>query len=160
MTILMALANQYGCLLIDTGNRTENFLGYATLYGDQAGAYAPLGDLNKMEVYEMGELINKKKGDWIPEGVFTRAPSAELSEGQVDPFDYKVYAPLVDELVDKCCNYEGVFLDGTGGMVADIKEKYPVDMVDNAIDLIQKSQFKRDQAPPTIRCKAVIENGD
>lgn len=100
MVVLMSFVNSGGGFLINTSNKTELTLGYSTLYGDMAGALSPLGDLTKVEVVKLGEWIN---GEWrmgaIPEFVMTRKPSAELREGQVDPFDYEVVSPQMEAMV-------------------------------------------------------------
>jgi NAD+ synthetase len=98
MLILMAYANKYGGLLINTSNKTELTVGYGTLYGDLAGALSPLGDLTKPEVYELANHINARE-NVIPAYVLRRPPSAELQAEQVDPFDYKTLAPELESLV-------------------------------------------------------------
>ncbi|NWF65519.1 MAG: NAD(+) synthase, partial [Chloroflexi bacterium] len=107
MVILMSYVNSGGGFLINTSNKTELTLGYATLYGDMAGAISPLGDVTKGEVVRLGRWINggmkdenrKWKVGVIPEFVITRAPTAELKAGQVDPFDYEVVSPQVEKMV-------------------------------------------------------------
>lgn len=98
MVILMSYVNSGGGFLINTSNKTELTLGYSTLYGDMAGAISPLGDVTKMEVIRLGNWIH---GKWkvIPEFVMTRVPTAELREGQVDPFDYEVVSPKMEAMV-------------------------------------------------------------
>jgi NAD+ synthetase len=102
MVILMSYVNSGGGFLINTSNKTELTLGYSTLYGDMAGAISPLGDVTKTEVIELGKWINRTMGDGrltIPEFVMTRKPTAELREGQVDPFDYDAVSPQVESMV-------------------------------------------------------------
>ena len=103
MIILMSFVNQRGGFLINTSNKTELTLGYGTLYGDLAGTLSPLGDVTKPEVYALARWINsdgrKRKAEVIPQFVMERKPSAELREGQVDPFDYDAVAPEVEKLV-------------------------------------------------------------
>lgn len=89
MVCLMALSNAHGWMLLNTGNKSEGYMGYATLYGDMAGAFAPIGDVYKTDVYRLAEWRNGKALDDgqtppIPESVFTKAPSAELSSDQTD----------------------------------------------------------------------------
>jgi len=98
MLILMGYVNRYGGMLINTGNKTEAALGYATLYGDTAGTICPIADLTKPQVYELARWINTQQ-PVIPAFCLERPPSAELSPGQVDPFDYDEIAPKVEELV-------------------------------------------------------------
>jgi len=101
MVILMSYVNRAGGFLINTSNKTELTLGYATLYGDMAGAISPLGDVTKTEVVRLGRWINSglKVGGLIPEFVMTREPTAELRAGQVDPFDYEVVSPQAESMV-------------------------------------------------------------
>lgn len=98
MVILMSFVNQRGGFLINTSNKTELTLGYSTLYGDMAGAISPLGDLTKLEVYALARWINVGR-DIISPYVMTRKPSAELSENQVDPFEYEKISPEAEALV-------------------------------------------------------------
>ncbi len=99
MLVLMAFVNKHGGFLLNTSNKTELSLGYATLYGDMAGALAPLGDLTKPQVYALARWINNREGEIIPRFCLERPPSAELRPGQVDPFDYDRLAPEMDELI-------------------------------------------------------------
>lgn len=105
MVVLMSYVNSGGGFLINTSNKTELTLGYATLYGDMAGAVSPLGDVTKVEVMGLGRWINetvegqRSKVGVIPEFVMTRVPTAELREGQVDPFDYEVVSPQMERMV-------------------------------------------------------------
>ncbi|HET7295337.1 MAG TPA: NAD(+) synthase [Vicinamibacteria bacterium] len=94
MLVLMAFVNRHGGFLLNTSNKTELSLGYSTLYGDMSGALSPLGDVTKPEVYALARHLGG-----FPSFVLERAPSAELRPGQVDPFDYDVVAPRVEELV-------------------------------------------------------------
>jgi NAD+ synthase (glutamine-hydrolysing) len=98
MIILMNYVNRHGGFLINTSNKTELALGYSTLYGDMSGAISPLGDLTKPEVYALARYINRDSVI-IPSFVMSRMPSAELREGQVDPFDYEKLAPELEQLV-------------------------------------------------------------
>lgn len=89
MVVLMAHVNRRGGVLLNTSNQTELTYGYGTLYGDLAGTLAPLGDLTKSEVFALARTFPQ-----IPRFILERPPSAELSEGQVDPFDYAAVSPL------------------------------------------------------------------
>lgn len=100
--LMMLDSNNSGRLLISCGNETEIGLGYATLYGDMCGGISVIGDLPKVDVYKIGRYINRRHGrEMIPKDAFTIKPSAELSEGQYDPFDYYVVAPIVGEIIEK-----------------------------------------------------------
>ncbi len=140
-TLLMAVANKRGALLLTTGNKTELALGYATLYGDMAGALAPIGDLPKNDVYSLARYLNRAAGrKTIPERVLTKTPSAELSAGQVDPFDYDVVAPLVEALVvNHASNTELAAQGYDMGLVRDLRRR------------MTRSEYKRRQAAPVIR---------
>lgn len=98
MILLMSYVNSGGGFLINTSNKTELTLGYSTLYGDMAGAISPLGDVTKVDVYALAKWINVER-DIISPYVMTRAPTAELRAGQVDPFDYDAVSPQVEAMV-------------------------------------------------------------
>jgi NAD+ synthase (glutamine-hydrolysing) len=99
--LMMAESNDTGALLISCGNETEIALGYATLYGDMCGGISLIGDLSKIDVYRLARYVNERHGqEMIPEETFRIKPSAELAEGQYDPFDYAVVSPIVGELVE------------------------------------------------------------
>jgi len=94
MLVLMAFVNRRGGFLLNTSNKTELGLGYSTLYGDMSGALSPLGDVTKPEVYALARHLGG-----FPEFILERPPSAELRPRQVDPFDYPVVAPRLEQLV-------------------------------------------------------------
>jgi NAD+ synthase (glutamine-hydrolysing) len=98
MVVLMAYVNRHSGMLLNTGNKTEASLGYATLYGDTAGTLAPIGDLTKPRVYQLAAWINRHR-EIIPEFSIARPPSAELRPDQVDPFDYDEISPELEALV-------------------------------------------------------------
>ncbi len=113
MVCLMALSNAYGWMLINTGNKSEAMMGYSTLYGDTAGAFAPLGGLYKTDVYAVGRWRNEcaeRRGDPIPipENVFTKPPSAELAPGQQDEasmgIDYEALDKVLIGLFEHNCS--------------------------------------------------------
>lgn len=100
--IMMAESNDQQALLLTNGNETEIALGYATLYGDMVGGLSVIGDLPKPDVYRLARYVNRKWGRaMIPEETFVIAASAELKEGQSDPFDYDIIGPLVSDFVEK-----------------------------------------------------------
>ena len=100
--LMMAESNDTGALLLSCGNETEIALGYATLYGDMCGGISVIGDLSKTDVYRLARHVNVRHGrEIVPEETFTLKPSAELAEGQFDPFDYYVMAPVVSELAER-----------------------------------------------------------
>ncbi len=140
-TLLMAVANKRGALLLAAGNKTELALGYATLYGDMAGGLAPIGDVSKSDVYRLARYINEREGrEVIPPAVIEKTPSAELRPGQVDPFDYEVVSPLVDELVLNRATDEELLAQG-----------YDAKLIAHIRSLLVKAEHKRRQAAPSIR---------
>lgn len=140
--ILMEISNDTGALVLSTGNKTEMALGYATLYGDMCGGLAVIGDLDKIEVYDMIDYINRSIFiGQIPQGIIKRKPSAELASGQVDPFDYDKVSPIVESIVERHVAPQYLY-DG----------KYiPESEVDRLYDLIRIAEYKRQQAPPILK---------
>jgi NAD+ synthase (glutamine-hydrolysing) len=139
--MLMAVSNRESRLLLTTGNKTELALGYCTLYGDMSGGLAPINDVSKLEVYELGRRANRRAGrEVIPESVFRAAPSPELAADQSEPFDYAVVAPLVDQIVE--ARRPRVELIAAG---------YPAATVDDCLARIARAEYKRRQAPPGIK---------
>jgi len=139
--LLMAFSNKLGYLVLSTGNKTELALGYCTLYGDMSGGLAVISDLGKTDVYDMAEWYNESKGKKIiPENIFKKMPSAELSENQVDPFDYEVVSPLVDEFVEYHRSKKEL-----------VEMGYDSKLVNRIYELIHKAEFKRRQAAPSLR---------
>jgi len=139
--ILMAIANKENALLLNTGNKTEIALGYCTLYGDMCGALSVISDLNKQEVYELANWINYKKGKLIiPESSLNKLPSAELSYNQVDPFDYDIISPLVEEIITNGGDINSLVAAG-----------YDYELCNTIINRIRLFEYKRYQGAPGIR---------
>jgi NAD+ synthase (glutamine-hydrolysing) len=141
---LMDISNRLqdlGILVLNTGNKTELALGYCTLYGDMSGGLGALGDVSKLDVYRLAEFVNRKAGrDVIPRNVLDKKPSPELKENQVDPFDFDIVSPLVDEIIENRRSPEE--LAGMG---------YPADIVADIRRRIRRAEYKRWQAPPCIK---------
>ena len=164
--LMMLESNDIGALLISNGNKTEIALGYSTLYGDMCGGISVIGDLSKVDVYKISSYVNEKFGrEIIPEEAFTIKPSAELSEGQYDPFDYYVTSPIVNEFVEKRkspqeiiqefkekrLNKERFAKDPEGKSVYDKHDiKSFAKLIYETYDLLKKSVYKRLQGPPII----------
>ncbi len=157
--MLMGISNESGRLLVATGNKTEVGLGYCTLYGDMAGGIAMIGDLNKTDVYALSEHINRRAGrEIIPWSVLRRVPSAELAEGQTDPFDYPVVAPMVDDLIarlDPCGIMERFRERGLGGRYpADLYERYDEGafrtLLADTYRRYHRAAYKRSQSSPIV----------
>ena len=137
----MALSNKLGGLVLATGNKTELALGYSTLYGDMSGGLEVIGDVSKTEVYELARYFNESAGSSaIPERCFKKVPSAELRPDQFDPFDYSVVSPLVDEVIENRLSRSEL-----------IQRGYDKALVENTLDRIKNAEYKRRQAPPTIK---------
>jgi NAD+ synthase (glutamine-hydrolysing) len=99
--IMMAESNDRQALLLTNGNETEIALGYATLYGDMVGGLSVIGDVSKTDVYRLAGYVNRRSGRvMIPEEIFTIPASAELREDQVDPFDYQVVGPMMNDFAE------------------------------------------------------------
>ena len=138
--LLMALANKFGWLVLSTGNKTELALGYCTLYGDMIGALSVIADLSKNDVYALSKWINKYKGNCIPINSLEKPPSAELSPNQVDPFDYSIISPLVDDIIEKRKPLSEL-----------INEGFEESLVREIYQKIKFNEYKRKQAPPGLR---------
>ena len=138
--VLMTISNAQNRLVLATGNKTELALGYCTLYGDLCGGIAVIGNVNKTDVYRLADHINENMGGPIPKSVVEKIPSAELSPGQVDPFDYEKVSPLVDLIFEEGKGKkELIELGYSEGLVLDLMKR------------IKAAEFKRKQAPPSIK---------
>lgn len=139
--ILMALSNKYNWLVLSTGNKTEMALGYCTLYGDMSGGLSVISDVSKDDVYALSHKINSVAGyERIPKNCIEKLPSAELSEGQFDPFDYKIVSPLVDRIIEDCESPLTLINDG-----------YDTELVYDIYNRIKANEYKRRQAAPGLR---------
>jgi NAD+ synthase (glutamine-hydrolysing) len=141
-TLLMALSNKFGMLLLTTGNKSELSMGYCTLYGDMNGGLAVISDVLKTTVYEIGRLINERR-DVIPVACFTKPPSAELRPNQIDQDSlppYEVLDAIVEAYIEE------------GKDVEDIEQMgYPKALVQKLLAVIDRNEYKRRQAPPGLR---------
>ena len=144
--LLMALANKYGLLLLNTSNKSEIAVGYSTLYGDAAGALAVIGDVHKSGVYKLARWHNARRGsDVIPEGVITRAPSAELRPDQLDTDSLPPYDKLDPLLAGIMGEDASLELAADSGTQAD-----PV-LFGEVYGKMRAAEFKRRQCPPALR---------
>ncbi len=140
--ILMALSNKQGKLLLTTGNKSEMSVGYATLYGDMAGGFAPLKDVPKMLVYQLTRYRNSLSAV-IPERVITRPPSAELAPDQVDEDSlppYDILDSILERYVERDQSADEIIAAG-----------FSREYVIRAISLVDRNEYKRRQSPPGIR---------
>ena len=139
--LLMTIANSRpGTALIATGNKSEFAVGYTTLYGDMAGAYAPLKDVTKSRVYKLARYCNRK-GELIPQRIIERPPSAELAERQADQDtlpSYDVLDAIIEAFVERHESYEDIVRSGIA----------PAAEVRRILEQILSSEYKRCQAPP------------
>ena len=140
--LLMAASNKSGKLVLTTGNKSEMAVGYATLYGDMAGGYAPLKDVWKTLVYKLAVWRNTES-QVIPERVISRPPSAELRHDQVDQDslpDYDVLDPILEQYIELDISPEKIIQLG-----------YDADTVYHVIKLVDRNEYKRRQAAPGVR---------
>jgi NAD+ synthase (glutamine-hydrolysing) len=143
--ILMALSNKQGKLLLTTGNKSEMSVGYATLYGDMSGGFAPIKDVPKLLVYQLARYRNAL-AQVIPERVITRPPSAELAPDQVDADSlppYEVLDPILERYIEKDQSADEIIAAG-----------FRREDVARAISLVDRNEYKRRQSPPGIRITA------
>lgn len=140
--LLMSLSNKLGSLLLSTSNKSESAVGYATLYGDMAGAFSPLKDVYKMHVYELAEYRNTL-GQAIPQRVIERAPSAELAPGQVDQDSLPPY-PVLDAILHR-------FIEEDQALDDIVTAGFDEATVRRVVNLVLLSEYKRRQAAPGVR---------
>ncbi|HTV85304.1 MAG TPA: NAD+ synthase [Dyella sp.] len=146
--MLMALSNKHSRLLLSTGNKSEMAVGYATLYGDMCGAYAPLKDVYKTEVYRLSRWRNQREaritgsaGDWIiPPAVIERPPSAELRDNQTDQDSLPPYDEL-DAILER-------FIEQEQSQAEIIAAGFDENTVHRVVRLVLANEFKRRQAAP------------
>jgi NAD+ synthase/NAD+ synthase (glutamine-hydrolysing) len=141
-TLLMALSNKFGAVVLTTGNKSEMAVGYATLYGDMAGGFAVLKDVTKTLVYRLCRYRNEL-GRVIPERVLTRAPSAELRPGQTDQDSLPPY-----EVLDRILE---AFVEHDRSAAEIVAEGIAPEHVDRVLSLIARNEYKRRQAAVGIR---------
>ncbi len=141
-TLLMALSNKFGWLLLATGNKSEYSCGYATLYGDMAGGFALIKDVPKTLVYELARWRNAR-GEVIPRGILERAPTAELRPGQKDTDSlppYDILDPILKLYVEEDTPPEDIVARG-----------FDPQTVARVVALVDRSEYKRRQAPPGVK---------
>lgn len=139
---LMALSNRTGKMLLTTGNKSEMSVGYATLYGDMAGGFAPLKDVSKSLVYELARYRNRLNRV-IPERVLTREPSAELAPDQVDQDSlppYDVLDPILEKFIEQDLTVDQIVAHG-----------FERSVVEHIVEMALRNEYKRRQAPPGVK---------
>ena len=140
--LLMSISNKSGRMLLTTGNKSEMAVGYATLYGDMAGGFAPIKDCSKSQVYALARYRNSVS-EVIPERVINRPPSAELRPNQKDTDslpDYSVLDPILEAFIEKDMSVAEIVASG-----------FDKDVVVRVLELVKRNEYKRRQAPPGIR---------
>ncbi len=143
--LLMAISNKFGHMLLNTGNKSELATGYCTLYGDMAGGLGIIADLYKTEVYEMASWLNKKhyKKEIIPQSIIDKAPSAELKPDQQDSDtlpDYEILDTVLELYIEKQLSADAIVAEG-----------YERKTVKKIINLVDRSEYKRYQAVPSLK---------
>jgi NAD+ synthase (glutamine-hydrolysing) len=142
--LLMALSNKFGWLVLTTGNKSEYSVGYTTLYGDMAGGFAVLKDVPKTWVYRLAHYRNSQAGrDLIPASVLDRPPSAELRPDQRDEDSLPPY-DMLDSILE-------AYVEEDQGREQLIRRGLPEAVVDKVIQLVDRAEYKRRQAPPGIK---------
>lgn len=143
-TILMTISNKFGWLVLTTGNKSEMATGYSTLYGDMAGGFAVIKDVPKMVVYALCEDLNRRMGrEVIPRSVIEKPPSAELRPDQKDEDSLPPY-PVLDAILEGYVEEDRSIAD----LVA---AGFDRETVTRVAGLVDRSEYKRRQAPPGVR---------
>ena len=147
--LLMAISNKTGRMVLATGNKSEMAVGYATLYGDMNGGFAPIKDCTKTRIYRLARYRNSiagAAGNVIPERVITREPSAELAPDQRDSDSlppYEILDPILDALMLEDCSSDHIVARGFERAV-----------VERIVTLVRRNEYKRRQAAPGVRISA------
>jgi NAD+ synthase (glutamine-hydrolysing) len=141
----MALSNAYGWLVVSTGNKSELAVGYSTLYGDMVGGFSLLKDVLKTDVFRLARHLNEQAGrELVPQSTIDRAPSAELRADQLDEHSIPVYAaldPVLEAYVELDRSRE------------ELLEEFDADVVERALALVDRAEYKRRQAPPGVKLR-------
>jgi NAD+ synthase (glutamine-hydrolysing) len=140
--ILMAISNKKGRILLTTGNKSEMSVGYATLYGDMAGGFAPIKDVPKLLVYRLAEYVNRER-EIIPRRVIERPPSAELAPDQKDSDSLPPYE-ILDQILAR-------YVEQDQGVAEIVAAGFEPAVVDKVVRLVDRNEYKRRQAPPGIK---------
>ena len=140
--LLMAIANKFGYILLNTSNKSELAVGYGTLYGDMAGGLGVLGDCYKLQVYELAKYINSKE-EIIPNNIITKAPSAELKPDQKDTDSLPPYE-ILDQIL-----YQ--YIERVQGPAEIKAQGFDTILVDRILRMVNNNEYKRNQFCPIIR---------
>jgi NAD+ synthase (glutamine-hydrolysing) len=143
-TILMSMSNQFGYLVLTTGNKSETAVGYSTLYGDTAGGFAVIKDVPKTVVYQLSEYVNKLHGrEIIPKSVITRIPTAELRFGQKDSDTLPEY-----EILDGILK---AYIEEEMSLSEIVEQGFDAETVLKVIGMVDRNEYKRRQCPPGVK---------
>jgi len=141
-TLLMALSNKFGNILLNTSNKSETAVGYGTLYGDMSGGLSVLGDVYKTDVYRLAHYLNRD-GEVIPEPIISKPPSAELRPDQKDSDSlppYEVLDQILEAYIERQLPVEKVAELG-----------HELQLVTRVIRMVNQNEYKRYQTPPILR---------
>ncbi len=141
-TLLMALSNKFGHILLNTSNKSESAVGYGTLYGDMAGGLSVIGDVYKSDLYRLSHYMNRHE-EIIPENIINKAPSAELKPDQKDSDSLPDY-DLLDAIL-----FQYIEMQKSSDEI--VKQGYKQSMVERVIKMVNQNEFKRYQSPPMLR---------
>lgn len=141
-TLLMAVSNKFGYILLNTSNKSEAAVGYGTLYGDMAGGLSVLGDVYKTDVYRLADYINREQ-EIIPRNILTKPPSAELKPDQQDTDSLPPYDDL-----DKILY---AYIEQQKALPDILDEGVDKEMATRIINLVNQNEYKRYQTPPILR---------
>ncbi len=140
--LLMAYSNKFGHILLNTSNKSEAAVGYGTLYGDMSGGLSVLGDVYKTDVYNLAKYMNSDK-EIVPCNIISKAPSAELRPEQKDSDSLPDYSVL-DQVLFR-------YIELQKGSESIIREGFDEGLVRKIIDMVNRNEYKRFQAPPVLR---------
>ena len=142
--VLMGISNKLGCMLLTTGNKSEMAVGYATLYGDMAGGYAPIKDCSKTLVYRLARWRNGQGAKpVIPQRIIDRPPTAELRENQLDSDSLPAY-DVLDPILE-------AFIEDDRSVDEIVEMGFDRATVTRVLELVKRNEYKRRQAPPGVR---------
>ena len=143
-TLLMAISNKHGDMVLATGNKSEMSVGYSTIYGDMAGGFAPLRDVSKTWVYRLASWRNREEGrEVIPQATIDRPPTAELRPDQRDSDSlpaYEVLDPILEAYVEQDLPPAAL-----------VERGFPDDVVRRIIGMVDRAEYKRRQGPPGVK---------
>jgi NAD+ synthase (glutamine-hydrolysing) len=143
-TILMSMSNQFGYLVLTTGNKSETAVGYSTLFGDTAGGFAVIKDVPKTVVYQLSDYFNKLRGkEIIPQSVIKRIPTAELRFGQKDSDSLPEY-DILDGILK-------AYIEEEKSLPEIIKQGFDAKTVVKVIGMVDRNEYKRRQCPPGVK---------